>query len=146
AGKYTLDTKFPVQNSLKHTTVDSIGANPQGTMLPLRTYLTAAIHESNNTAHYHIHDEVLGGLAQVVSRTDSELKARIYLNPHVATTEGIETLLEGIYKGTYLKKDTNDFILSLMENTLPSLRTAIPAGIPANANIKVADKVGFLFG
>ncbi len=146
AGKFTLDTKFPVRNNLKHTTYDSIGVNPQGTVLPLRTYLTAAIHESNNTAHYHIHDEVLEGMEKVVPRTDSELQARIYLNPHVATAAGIETLLYGIYSHKYLKPDTEAFILDLMENTLSSLRTGIPAGIPATKGIKVADKVGFLFG
>jgi beta-lactamase class A len=146
AGKYTLDTKFPVKNSLKHTYVDSIGVYPEGTMLPLRQYLTAAIHESNNTAHYHIHDEVLGGMENVVPRTDSELKARIYLNPHVATADGIATLLKGIYSKTYLSESSTAFILDLMEHTLSSLRTGIPAGIPANSNIKVADKVGFLFG
>lgn len=143
-GKISFDDTLPVKNELKHTDWDVIGSNYDGTELPFRTYIDAAILESNNSAHYHLHD-YLGGAGIVNSRTNTELNAaKFFLDPHTATARSIGNVLIGLYKETILSHENSNYLLNLMKNTYEDLRLAIPGGVPEN--IEVANKVGFLYG
>lgn len=144
AGKYTLEDTIPVVNNQKHTTYDAIGQYPQGTQLPLSLYVEEAIRTSNNTAHYHLHEN-LGGSEVVNPRTQEELNAdQFFLYPFFARAEAIANVLIGVYEGSILSPESREHLLDLMINAAPSLKTAIPAGLPSDIN--VANKVGFLFG
>ncbi|MCA9380695.1 serine hydrolase [Candidatus Dojkabacteria bacterium] len=144
AGKYSFDTLVTVKDELKHTNWDTIGQYPAGTKLPLRTFIDAAILESNNSAHYHLHN-LLGGLSVVNPRTQNELGAQtFFLDPHQATARSIGTVLIKLYKGEILSEELTDYMINLMKNTGSDLRLAIPGGVPNG--VEVANKVGFLFG
>ncbi|MCA9387272.1 serine hydrolase, partial [Candidatus Dojkabacteria bacterium] len=142
--KYSFETPVVVKDELKHTNWDTIGQYKEGTKIPLKTFIDAAILESNNSAHYHLHD-LLGGLSIVNKRTQIELGAEtFFLDPHQATAYSIATVLINLYNGNLLSAELTDYMINLMETTGADLRMAIPASVPANA--KVANKVGFLFG
>ncbi len=143
-GKINFDTTLKVQNKLKHSVTDTIGQHPEGTELPFKLFIDMAILESNNSAHYHLHD-YLGGAGVVNNRTQQELKAgTFFLDPHIATAESVGKVLLGIYENTILDKEHSDYLINLMKTTAPGLRDGIPGGVPSG--IEVANKVGFLFG
>ncbi len=143
-GKITFEDTLPVKGNLKHSNADSIGRYENGTLLPINFFIDMAILESNNTAHYHLHD-YLGGAGIVNERTNTELNASVFfLDPHIATAESVGNVLEGIYKNTILDEEYSNYLLNLMKNTVTDLRLAIPGGVPQG--IEVANKVGFLYG
>ncbi len=143
--KINFEDNIPVQENLKHANYDMIGRLPVGSLVTIKYLIEQSILVSNNTAHYHLHDAVLGGAEKVNSRTQKELKAsNFFLNPHQANAQSVGIIFNNIYLEKYLSEDLNDYLINLMSNTGSGLREGIPSGVPNN--IKVANKVGFLYG
>ncbi|MCA9378875.1 serine hydrolase [Candidatus Dojkabacteria bacterium] len=146
AGKIDLDKDtYPVTNALKHGTADLIAQYPQGTLLPIRTYLEQLLLFSSNTAHYHLRT-MLGGNYEVLSpRMLSELGVdHLSEDPHEAQPEDVGRVFVEIYERRALSDASRDYFFYLLKNAAPSLKQAIPAGVPSGT--QVANKVGFLFG
>lgn len=141
SGLRALEETFPVTNQLKFSTIDSIGALPNGTQLTIDTYLDHMIRESNNTAWYHLDQGVLE--SKTTQRTVEELGLNPFFNfPHEATPRNVGTLMRQIYNQQILEAETNEYLLNLLKNVVPSLRDGVEQGIPANTHI--ANKIGFL--
>lgn len=148
AGTATFNTTYPVQNKYKHSTYDSIGMLPEGTQVSLKTYLQALILQSNNSAQYHLRER-LGSTGVLNTRTHAELGVNPFFeDPHIATAKNIGTVLTRLYRGELLSAANTDFLLGLMTSIDPSsgLRNGIPYGLRNRTTIKIANKVGFLFG
>jgi hypothetical protein len=144
AGKFKFDDTYPVKNKNKHSNSDSIGRLAEGTPVKIKDYIYYTIHESNNSAMYSMRD-MIGGVDIVDQRTKVELGAYTYHDApgHIAMPVDVATVIKGLYEGKFLSKANTDYLLDLMKNTLPSMREAIPAGIP-DKSLPVANKVGFL--
>ncbi len=90
-------------------------------------------------------ENVLGGYLKNNEKTINQLGVEVFFRwPHEAYARDIAKVFEGIYKGTYLKDDTNNFLLNLLLNTAPHLQDGIPAGLPEQT--KIAHKTGQLPG
>lgn len=147
SGKYTFDTPITVLDKNKHVDWDNIGKYPEGTQLPLHTFIDEAIITSNNTAHYHLHNEILGNAGPVLSRTKAELGVGNFsLNPHKASAKSVAKFFTQLYNHEFLSDENSDYLIELLKNAAPALKDGIPAGIPSGTSIEVANKAGFLFG
>lgn len=145
-GEAKLTDTYPIQNKYKHTNSDALGSLSEGTKVSLERYIEEAIHVSSNTAQYHLR-QYLGGTKKLNEIVRNELGVDPYFeDPHQTTAHNVGQVLQGIYSNTLLTKTSADYLLKLMRNTSSSLRQAIPAGIPDIKGVKVASKVGFLFG
>jgi beta-lactamase class A len=143
-GTRKLTDTYAVQNSLKHSSADAIGRLPQGTKVQLKQYVDELFKVSSNTAQYHLRT-MLGGTGVMHERTHKELGvANFYEDPHEATPNSVGKVLNDIYFGRTLKGEWRDFFYNTLGAAAPSLRDAIPAGIPKD--VRVVNKVGFLFG
>jgi len=143
AGKYTLDTTYPIQDSVKFSTEDDLGVLPNGTPVPIHTYLEKLIEDSNNTAWYHI-DKFLGGSYEAVDpRTVTELGVNVFLNPHKGTPVEMGQILNDIYNARTLSAKSRDYLINLMKNALEWNRQGIGLGLPDG--VQFANKIGNLW-
>lgn len=145
AGLITLDSTYPIQDSLKHSTIFPLEDLPEGTEVTIREYLERLILESSNTAWYHLRDRLGGTYEGVNPRTVEELHANgFFEDPHIGRADKVARVLIDVYHRNTLSEESATYLLDLMANTPPDLKLAIPAGVPEG--ITVANKVGFLFG
>ncbi|MFS8131327.1 MAG: serine hydrolase [Candidatus Dojkabacteria bacterium] len=144
AGKYTLDTTYPIQDDVKFSTDDELGELPAGTQVPIHTYLERLIEDSNNTAWYHM-DKFLGGSYEAVNpRTVNELGVNpLFLNPHIGTAEMLGKLFDDLYNARTVSVKSRDYLINLMENALEWNRQGIGLGLPDG--IQFANKIGNLW-
>lgn len=144
AGKYTLDTTYPIQDSVKFSTEDDLGKLPNGTPVTIRKYLEKLIEDSNNTAWYHM-DKFLGGSYESVNpRTISELGVNpLFLNPHEGTASNLGHLFEDLYNARTVSVKSRDYLIDLMEHALEWNRAGIGLGLPTG--IQFANKIGNLW-
>lgn len=146
SGKIKWEDTFPVQSLYKHSTSDAIGALANGTRVTIRTLLFETIHNSNNSAMYHLR-AAIGGVDKVYERTKTELGATSFndLPHHLIKAQEAGKVLKEVYLAATLKPSSRDYLIDLMKNTAPSLRDGIPYAL-RNTKVKVANKVGFLYG
>lgn len=144
AGKISFDDTYAVQAQYKFSTSDSIGRLANGTKVKVRELIEKTIHESNNTAMYHLRG-LLGGIDEVERREKSDLNLYNFNDAphHIVAPLEVGQLYEQLYRGTLLSKANSEYLIDLMKNTLPSMREGIPKGIN-DSSLQIANKVGFL--
>jgi beta-lactamase class A len=142
AGKYTLDSTYPVQSKYKHSNFDTIGMLPEGTQVPIRKYLEELIIMSSNTAWYHL-VHMLGDSYQVVNpRTIEELGVNpLFLDPYQATASNFVKIMKDVYYLKTLNENSRDYLFELMKNATQFNREGISLGIPSN--IEFVNKLGY---
>ncbi len=143
AGKYSLDTTYPIQDSLLFTSGDSLSLLPAGTEVTISQYLEDMIIISSNTAWYHL-NAFLGGSYEVVNqRTIDELNVNpLFLDPLIATPVTIGKVLIDLYNAETLSQESSEYLINLMKNAVESNREGIGSVLPAG--VEFANKVGFL--
>lgn len=143
AGKYTLDTTYPMYDSQKFSYIGDLGSLPNGTPVTMRQYLEEMIGQSDNNAWYAL-TYFLGGNYEVVNpRIIEELHANpFFLDPHTTTAANVGNVFSDLYNGVTLSATSRNYLISLMENADSSLRTGIGLGLPSGT--RFANKIGFL--
>ncbi len=145
AGLITLESTYPIQNRLKHSSIFPLEDLQEGTNVTIREYLERLILESSNTAWYHLRDRLGGTYEGVNPRTINELKANgFFEDPHIGRADKVGRVLKDVYDRVTLSEESANYLLNLMFNAPPDLKLAIPGGVPDG--VKVANKAGFLFG
>jgi beta-lactamase class A len=150
-GKLSLDAARPLD---RRQVVGGSGVLAELTapVMPLRDYATLMVVLSDNTATNVLIDEV--GMANVTARMASlglketqlrrkmiDMAAARRGDENVSTPAEIARLLEIIYRGEGLKKESQDALLAILKKSkTTALRRGIPPGVP------VASKPGTLDG
>lgn len=144
AGKYTLDSTYPLQAKYIFNPEDDLGKLGAGTPVKIRTYLERLLKDSNNTAWYHL-DQFLGKSYESVNpRTVNELGVNpLFLNPHQGTAIGLGKLFGDLYSATSVSPESRDYIIDLLKNALSWNREGIGLGLPKD--VQFANKIGNLW-
>jgi beta-lactamase class A len=141
AGKLKLTQTYQLKKK-NQIPGDGLSKMKAGSYLTLDQYINYMIVQSDNTAMTTI-EEILGGTAKINQRSKDELGIKTYFrDPHEATAQEIGNVMFGIYKGKYLSKTSNDYLLNYLKNTGSWLQDRIPAKLPKDKGIEVAHKIG----
>lgn len=104
--------------------------------------MTALITHSDNTALMRF-EKKLGGYAVVNKRIKAELGVdNIFRYPHTCQAVDVGTLYKGLYNQTYLSKESNDYLINLLENTDSAYDDRVQQGLPEG--VEFAHKIGWI--
>lgn len=142
AGKFTLEDTFPMKQAYKVYAFDGFSGVPNGREISLDEYITTMLRESDNTAMTAL-ENILGGVEILDQRYKTELGIDTFFrDPHIAKAEDIGHVFEGIYKGTFLDKERNDYLLNILFHTADRFQDRIQAAVVNEPNTTVAHKIG----
>lgn len=130
--EFTWDSWADPSNALKSYHV--------GASFTINEYLRFLIIDSDNSSIRKL-ENILGGHEVLNEKVKTELGVEhFFRDPHDVTAKDMGKVFRGIHDGTYLKKETNDYLIDLLFNTHFSLQDGIPVGLPAG--ISIAHKTG----
>jgi len=119
---------------------NALKARNVGASFTIDQYLRFLIIDSDNTSIRKL-ENLMGGYLVTNERTKVELGVEYFFrDPHDVSAKDMGKVFKGIYKGEYLKSETNAYLLDLLKNTHPLLQDGIPVGVPAGTAI--AHKTG----
>ncbi|BCX13955.1 MAG: hypothetical protein KatS3mg085_487 [Candidatus Dojkabacteria bacterium] len=142
AGKYTLDTTYPVQAKYKHSNFDAIGSLPEGTPVTIRKYLEELIMLSSNTAWYHLVHMLGDSYEGVNPRTIEELGVNpLFLDPYQSTASNFVKVMSDVYYNKTLNEESKSYFFDLMRNATQFNREGVGLGVPPNVDF--VNKLGY---
>ncbi len=143
AGKYTLDTTYPMKNSEKFSFIGNLGSLPDGTPVTIRSYLENLLEHSDNNAWYAL-VHFLGNSYEVVNpRIINELGVNpLFLDPPEGTAKAVGKILEDLYDAKTTTKESAEYLIGLMEKADDWARQGVGLGLPVGTTF--ANKIGTL--
>jgi len=103
--------------------------------------LVKMLNYSRNDAMMEL-DDLIGGPTAYNPRIRNELEVDMFFRmPHMAQSNDVAYVFQGIYEQRYLSKEMNDYLLSLLKNNL-GYNTKLLLGYPQD--IEIAHKTGWL--
>ncbi|MCA9381323.1 serine hydrolase [Candidatus Dojkabacteria bacterium] len=141
-GNFSLDTQSVFDWNSTADPTNVLKSNYVGTSFAIRDYLRFLIIDSDNASIRKL-ENLMGGYLVTNEKAVNELGVtHFFRDPHDVIAKDIGRVFKGIYDGTYLSKETNEYMLYLLQHTHAALQDGIPVGVPEPYKSTIAHKTG----
>ncbi|MCA9387056.1 serine hydrolase [Candidatus Dojkabacteria bacterium] len=141
-GNFSLDQQEVFDWGSTADPTNVLKTNYVGTSFAIRDYLRFLIIDSDNASIRKL-ENLMGGYLATNEKAKNELGVtHFFRDPHDVIAKDIGRVFRGIYDGSYLSKETNEYMLYLLQNTHFSLQDGIPVGVPEPYKSQIAHKTG----
>jgi len=139
--EFNWNTTIALNSALKSIPQDPMYAYQNGVRYNIKEYIYNVIVGSDNTAMQHL-EFLHGGIDVYKQKLNDRLGIKLVRQPHQVLAREVGYVFEGIYNQSFLNKENNDYLISLLSNNHRWNSDRLVLAMKPYSGVKVVHKIG----